>query len=118
MAEVSLQRQFMGQAQLVRLLLWRIGDSTDIEACLGVAAEAGMLTADDIAFLRECLEVEESQRALRDAGKAVGAPVEASGNAAAEAVAGCEGSATLSIDEQLIVRLRRCADKLNRADAA
>ncbi len=88
MAEISLQRQFMGQAQLVRLLLWRIGDSTDIEACLGVA------------------------------GKAVGVPVEANGNAAAEAVAGCEGSATLSIDEQLIVRLRRCADKLNRADAA
>ena len=77
-----------------------------------------MLTADDVAFLRECLEAEESQRALRDAGKAVGAPVEASGNAAVEAVAGCEGSATLSIDEQLIVRLRRCADKLNRADAA
>ena len=118
MAEVSLQRQFMGQAQLVRLLLWRIGDSTDIEACLGVAAEAGMLTVDDVAFLRECLEAEESQRALRDAGKAAGASAEAGGSAAAEAAVDFKDSATPSIDEQLIARLRRCADKLNRADAA
>ena len=63
MAEVPLQRQFIGQARLVRLLLWRVGDSTDIDECLRVALSSGMIAPDDEAFLRECLAYEERQRA-------------------------------------------------------
>ena len=63
MAQVPLERQFAGQARLVRLLLWRVGDSTDVDGCLRVAVESAMLTADDAVFLRECLEAEERQRA-------------------------------------------------------
>lgn len=128
MAEVPLQRQFAGQARLVRLLLWRVGDSTDIGACLRTAVEAAMLTADDVAFLRECLDAEERQRALdgsagpsregRAAGPNGAAEAAGAANAPAAAVASPEGPVGLLVDEQLVARLRRCADKLNRADAA
>lgn len=108
MAEVSLQRQFVGQARLVRLLLWRVGDSTDIDECLRVALESNMLAPDDEVFLRECLAVEESQRG--------------EGSEAAQSATVADDLtntlATFPIDTQTIARLRRCVDKLNRADAA
>lgn len=92
MAAVPLHRQFAGQAQLVRLLLWRVGDSTDVDACLRTARSKNMIAEDDEAFLRSCLEAEEQQR---------------------------EGAASdLAVDTDTIARLRRCADKLNRADSA
>ncbi|WP_165253591.1 hypothetical protein [Adlercreutzia sp. ZJ304] len=92
MAEVSLTRQFIGQARLVRLLLWRVGDSTDIDTCFSAAREASMLTEDDESFLRACLKAEECQRT--------------------------DNKQLTEIDQSTIKRLRRCADKLNRADAA
>lgn len=95
MPEVSLDRQFMGQARLVRLLLWKVGDSTDVEHCLDVACVQGMIDADDEAFLRTCLAAEEAQR---ESGK--------------------DAPAAFEVDEDMVRRLRRCADKLNRADAA
>lgn len=96
MAEVPLHRQFAGQARLVRLLLWRIGDSTDIDECLAAARSAGMIGADDEAFLRKALSMEEGQRE----GSSVGQVAE------------------LPVDKDTIVRLRRCVDKLNQADSA
>ncbi len=92
MPQASLEKQFAGQARLVRLLLWRIGDTTDIDECLQVAHDKGMLTADDESFIRDCLEAEESQREGRDLG--------------------------IELDNDFLTRLRRCADKLNRADSA
>lgn len=102
MAAVPLHRQFAGQARLVRLLLWRIGDSTNIDACLTEARASNMIDEDDEAFLRKCLAVEE---ALRDG----------SANIDAECVA---NSFDFPITQETVARLRRCADKLNRADAA
>ena len=136
MAQVPLERQFAGQARLVRLLLWRVGDSTDVDGCLRVAVESAMLTADDAAFLRECLEAEERQRAhgaapgvasasIASAGASAAGAVREAGSAAEggvgpglRAAAPAEGLAGLAVDEGVVSRMRRCADKLNRADAA
>ena len=98
MAGVPIERQFAGQARLVRLLLWRVGDSTDIDACLAEARASNMIDEDDEAFLRKCMAVEET---VRDGDEADAAP-----------------DFDFPITQETIVRLRRCADKLNRADAA
>lgn len=93
MAEVSLHRQFAGQARLARLLLWRVGDSTDLDVCFAQARFQGMLSADDEVFVRTCIELEESHR---------------------DDFASLEAH----VDEDMVKRLFRCADKLNRADSA
>ena len=98
MAGVPIERQFAGQARLVRLLLWRVGDSTDIDACLAEARASNMIDEDDEAFLRKCMAIEE---AVRDDGEADAAP-----------------DSDFPITQETVARLRRCADKLNRADAA
>ena len=90
---VALERQFAGQARLVRLLLWRVGDSTDLDACIRAAEDANMITAADAAFLMRCMDAEER---ARDAGY----------------------EAALAVTPEDIRLLRRCADKLNRADSA
>ncbi len=96
MIDIPLHRQFAGQARLVRLLLWRIGDTTDIETCLDMAKNAHMITDDDKAFIRECLAREEEHRNLSGVNETAGIPV----------------------DEETILRLRRCVNKLNQADSA
>lgn len=93
MVEVALHRRFAGQARLVRLLLWRIGDSTDLDACFSTAREMGMLADGDEEFLRLCMRLEEDAR---------------------DDVAALEPQ----IDQEMVERLFRCADKLNRADSA
>lgn len=115
MAEVSLERQFIGQARLVRLLLWRVGDSTDIDECLRVALESGMLAPNDEAFLRGCLAQEEKHRGE---GGTVATTVPEDPDTPDNASSASHGADIFPIDAQLIVRLRRCVDKLNRADAA
>ena len=98
MAGVPIERQFAGQARLVRLLLWRVGDSTDVDACLAEACASNMIDKNDEAFLRKCMAEEE---ALRDGGDVEAAP-----------------DSDFPITQETVARLRRCADKLNRADAA
>ena len=98
MAAVPIERQFAGQARLVRLLLWRVGDSTDIDACLAEARSSNMIGESDEAFLRACMAHEE---AVRDDDNAEAA-----------------GPSDFPITQETVARLRRCADKLNRADAA
>lgn len=90
MENSNLDKQFIGQARLARLLLWRFGDSTDIEECLPAAKEIGKLDDSEISFLRECLDAEEASRN--------------------------DGSLSIDIEKDTVLRLRRCADKLNRAD--
>lgn len=92
MAEVPIERRFAGQARLIRLLLWKTGDSTDLNVCFDAALNAGMISADDALFLREYLAIEETQRET--------------------------GEFPDELDESVILRLQRCADKLNRADSA
>lgn len=92
MTEIPSNRRFAGQAQLVRLLLWRTGDSTDMDVCLRAARNKNMISEGDETFLRECLDAEERQRA---------------------------GDRTDFVaDADTMTRLQRCADKLNRADSA
>lgn len=88
-----LHRRFAGQARLVRLLLWRIGDSTDLDACFATAREQGMLDEADEAFLRDQIDLEETHRGRLDELASI-------------------------VDEETVTRLFRCADKLNRADSA
>ena len=90
----ALRRRFGGQARLVRLLLWRIGDSTDIDACLEVASSRGMIEEDDVSFLEGILGLEEAHRSSS------------------------YESDELDVSEAMVSRLQRCADKLNRADSA
>ncbi len=87
-----LRKRFVGQARLVRLLLWRIGSSTDLETCLCAAKQGGMLGDDDVRLLRELLDAEEACRA--------------------------NGAVPIEVDEALVAKLQRYADKLNRADSA
>lgn len=92
MSNASFEKQFMGQARLVRLLLWKVGDSTDIDICLSTAYEKGMLTDDDVVFLKASMEEEEAVR---------------------------EGATmTIDVDQSFMAHLYRCVDKLNRADCA
>ena len=89
----TLDRQFIGQARLARLLLWKVGDSTDIDVCLDKALEQGMIDAEDREFLDDQLAAEEASRDSQHE--------------------------TLSdFNSDAIARLRRCVDKLNRADCA
>lgn len=92
MTNSNLDKQFIGQARLIRLLLWKIGDSTDIPSCLCAAKSKNMIDSNEARFLIECMDAEEASRG--------------------------DGSLNLDIDKELIGRLRRCADKLNRADSA
>lgn len=94
MDQLSFEKQFIGQARLVRLLLWRIGNSTDIDTCLAVAKDAHMITEDDERFLWACMDSEERHRNQEASGR------------------------SFEIDQATITHLRRCADKLNRADSA
>ena len=108
-ANISLDRQFAGQARLVRLLLWRVGDSTDVDLCIARAIEQGMIQEDDAQFLRKCMAHEEATRdGVNNANMADGA------NGANDVT----GGEPFEIDNDTILRLRRCADKLNRADSA
>jgi hypothetical protein len=86
------ERMFRGQARLIRLLLWKVGESTDLDACLQTAQETLKLDADDAAFLRTCLDAEERCREAE--------------------------SLDIKTTPDIIARLRRYADKLNRADSA
>lgn len=92
MDSMVLERRFRGQARLVRLLLWKIGESTDVEAALDEAVCRSMIDADDACFLKDCLNAEERDRDSCHVG--------------------------ITVTEDMVSRLQRCADKLNRADSA
>lgn len=92
MIEDPQHRRFAGQARLVRMLLWKIGECADMEACLDAANAKGMLDAEDMAFARMCLAAEEGQRE--------------------------SGELEIYVDEAVLRRLQRLADRLNRADSA
>lgn len=92
MDTIRLERQFRGQARLIRLLLWKVGESTDIDKDLDAAVSQNMIDPVDAAFLSECLRTEERDRDAERLG--------------------------MDVTGQTVARLQRCADKLNRADSA
>ena len=60
MAEVSLEDRFHGTCNLVILHLRRAAKSNDIEKGFETAREMGMLDSEREAFIRKCLEIDET----------------------------------------------------------
>lgn len=92
MAEVSVEKRFRGSVRLVTLLLWRIGESTDIERGLAEARALRMINNQHEQFIRDCLALD----ALLERGEK---PVE-------------------PLSMQLVNELQACALRLNSADPA
>lgn len=92
MAEVPVDKRFRGSVRLVTLLLWRIGESTDIEKGFAEAHKCLMINDDHERFIRECLEAD----ARMERGEDPGMP--------------------LTLD--LVNELQACALRLNSADPA
>lgn len=92
MAEVPVDKRFRGSVRLVTLLLWRIGESTDIEKGFAAAREMRMIGDEHEAFLRECFKVDERMGRGEDPGR--------------------------PITIELVDELQACALRLNSADPA
>lgn len=92
MAEVPVEKRFRGSVRLVTLLLWRIGESTDVEKGFAEARGKGMLSEGHERFLRECFEVD------------------------ARIERGEEPGCDITLD--LVDELQACALRLNSADPA
>lgn len=60
MAEVSLEDRFHGTCNLVILHLRRAAKSNDIEKGFDAAREMGMLSPEREAFIRRCLQLDET----------------------------------------------------------
>lgn len=63
MAEVSVERRFVGSVRLVTLHLWRIAQSTNVEDGFAAARRLGMFTAENEAFVRSCLALSSRMEA-------------------------------------------------------
>lgn len=92
MAEVSVEKRFRGSVRLVTLLLWRIGESTDVERGFAEALDKRMINEENRAFIRRCMEMD----ACLERGEDPGAPVSL----------------------ELVDELQACALRLNSADPA
>lgn len=92
MAEVPVDKRFRGSVRLVTLLLWRVGESTDIEKGFAEAHDKLMIGADHEAFIRECFAIDERLERGEDPGR--------------------------EITIELVNELQACALRLNSADPA
>ncbi len=92
MAEVSVEKRFRGSVRLVTLLLWRIGESTDVDKGFAEAHDKLMINDDHEAFIRECFEIDKRMERGEDPGRPI----------------------TL----ELVDELQACALRLNSADPA
>lgn len=63
MAEVSAERQFRGSVRLMTLLLWRLGESTDVEDGFSMARELGWLKPEQEQFVRTCFALDKQLEA-------------------------------------------------------
>ena len=92
MAEVSIEKRFRGSVRLVTLLLWRIGESTDVERGLAQARGMGMIAEQHERFIRDCMAADARMERGEDPG--------------------------LPLTLQLVAELQACALRLNSADPA
>lgn len=92
MAEVSVERKFIGSVHLVTLHLWRVAKSTDLEKCFEEARALRMIDQGNEAFIRRCLALGKQL----EAGEEPGEP----------------------ITEELVHELQMCVLRLNSADPA
>lgn len=97
MQDAAMIRRFKGAVQLVTLHLWRVGKTTDIDLCILAARDLGMISADDEAFIRDCISLNER--------------IASSKEDLAEDVGD-------RIDDDLIHEVQMCAIRLNSADPA
>lgn len=91
-SEVPAERRFAGTVRLVTLHLWRVAQSTDVEEGFRAAAELGMLSPENEAFVRRCFAMAEALEAGTEPG--------------------------LPITDALVDELQACALRLNAADPA
>lgn len=92
MGEVSVEKRFRGSVRLVTLLLWRIGESTDVERGFAEALDKRMISEGHRVFIRRCMEMD----ACLERGEEPGEPV----------------------TSELVDELQACALRLNSADPA
>ena len=92
MAEVPVEKRFRGSVRLVTLLLWRIGESTDVECGFAKAREMRMIDEGHERFIRECFKVDARMEKGEEPGMAL----------------------TLEV----VNELQACALRLNSADPA
>lgn len=92
MAEVPVEKRFRGSVRLVTLLLWRMGESTDVSVGLAEALGKGMINEDHVAFIRKCMDLDERMGSGEDPGE--------------------------PITIKLVDELQACALRLNSADPA
>ena len=92
MAEVPVEKRFRGSVRLVTLLLWRIGESTDVEHGFAAARAMRMIGEEHELFIRSCFEADARMGRGEDPGM------------------------TLTID--VVNELQACALRLNSADPA
>lgn len=59
----SLVRRFHGSVNLAKLHLWRVGKTTDLNACFAAARDLRMLSAENEAFIRRCIAIDERYEA-------------------------------------------------------
>lgn len=92
MAEVPVERRFIGSVRLVTLHLWRIAKSTDLELGFKAAHDLRMFNDENEAFVRRCLALDQQL----ESGEELSEP----------------------ITDELVHELQMCVLRLNSADPA
>lgn len=92
MAEVSVERRFIGSAHLATLHLWRVAKSTDLEKCFKEARDLRMINQENEDFMRHCFALNEQL----EAGEQPSEP----------------------ITDEMVYELQMCVLRLNSADPA
>ena len=92
MAEVPVERKFIGSVRLATLHLWRVAKSTDLEQCFKEARDLRMIDEGNEAFIRRCFALSKQL----EAGETLDEP----------------------ITEELVHELQMCVLRLHSADPA
>ena len=61
MNDNKLQRQFHGTCALIQVQMMRAAECRNIEKCYIDLTKAGKITQDDVVFIKNCLELDNSQ---------------------------------------------------------
>ncbi len=92
MADVPVERRFLGTVRLVTLHLWRVAHSTDLDEGFAAARAMGMISDEHEQFMRTCLAASDDMEAGRET--------------------------PIPITTDVVNELQQCALRLNSADPA
>lgn len=92
MADVPIERRFLGTVRLVTLHLWRVAHSTDLDEGFAAARAMGMISDEHEQFMRTCLAAGDDVEAGREP--------------------------PIPITADVVNELQQCALRLNSADPA